>query len=186
MPKPGFPTAASLLTVHRLELLLADQHCALVHAPFPGDANFSPLFPDARSLFLRRAFAVGGMDAEFASRHDVPLLIDRLRHRFDDHLLQNQITAVTRTLEQQLDEVKAVKEKLLPAPDHLIARRRRVRDRGEAAHGRRQCSAGSRGTAGRHRGGAEAARRRNTRRGRLHDRRRAAVGLAGNGGPYRN
>lgn len=120
-----------VLAAERLAMLLEDQHHALLHLPFAGIESVGTLFPGAQSLFLRRAFsaageelllvfAVGGVDAEFASRHGAALLADRLRHRFDDHLLQNQLAAVTRTLERQLSEVKTVKEKLLPAADHRV------------------------------------------------------------------
>jgi len=123
--------AALRIAVDRVELLLKGRHYALLYPPFPDDADFAPMFPGAGSVFLRRAhsstgeslllaFAVGGIDAEFTQRHGESLLVDRLRHRLDDHLLQNHIATVTRTLEQQLNEVKTVKEKLLPTPDHRV------------------------------------------------------------------
>lgn len=115
----------------RLALTLEDQQCALLHAPFAVDSGFGQLFPTAASLFLRGAastagapllllFHVDGIDADFASRHGVALLIDRLRQRFDEFLLHTQISAVTRMLERQIDEVRSVKEKLLPAADHRV------------------------------------------------------------------
>jgi serine phosphatase RsbU (regulator of sigma subunit) len=130
-PGPDANRAAASVAVRRLGPLLAEQHCTLLPAPFPVDADFAALFPGATSVFLRRAWstsgeelliaiAVDGIDAEFAGQHGTSLLTDRLRYRFDEYLLQSQITAVTRMLEEQLNEVKTVKEKLLPAADHRV------------------------------------------------------------------
>jgi serine phosphatase RsbU (regulator of sigma subunit) len=131
--QPGVPHAGQTLAldVAEIERALGEQHAALLHAPFHKGLELTPLFPDCSSVFLRRmyatdgqplvlAFAVEGLDAEFAGRHGAKVLTERLLHRLDDFILRNQVEVATRRLQQQLDEVKTVKEKLLPGPDHRV------------------------------------------------------------------
>lgn len=110
---------------------LGEDGYALMHAPFPGESGLGTLLPEAESLFLRRAFteqgetlllvfASPGINADYASRQGPYLLSERLRDRFDEQLMQARVQHATRQLEQAIDEVKRVKEKLLPSPDHRV------------------------------------------------------------------
>ncbi len=132
-PGPDRPAAGSriLLPPALVDTHLGDAGYALMHAPYPEDTALETLLPGAESLFLRRAwtaadepllllFGMEGVNAEFASRQVPNLLAERLRHRFDESLLQTRVQLATRRLERQIEEVKTVKEKLLPAADHRV------------------------------------------------------------------